>query len=43
MARVEAVVDATQDPPQVIFLRDLTELGHGFTATLLSTGRGSTK
>jgi len=43
MARVEAVVDGSQDPPHVIFLRDLTELGHGFTPTLLSTGSGSTK
>jgi hypothetical protein len=39
MARVEAVIDATQDPPQVIFMRDLTELGRGFSASLLSTGR----
>ncbi len=43
MARVEAVVDATQDPPHVMFMRDLTELGPGFTATLLSTGTGSTR
>lgn len=43
MARVEAVIDATQDPPQVIFRRDLTELGRGFSALLLSTGSGPTK
>ena len=43
MARIEAVVDATQIPPRAIFVRDLTELGHGFTATLLSTGAGSTR
>jgi hypothetical protein len=43
MVRVEAVVDATQDPPQVIFMRDLTELGRGFSAALLSTGSGPTR
>ena len=37
MARVEAIIDGTQDPPQVIFMRDLTELGRGFTAMQLST------
>ncbi|MBI3862597.1 MAG: hypothetical protein HY290_11960 [Planctomycetia bacterium] len=36
MARIEAIIDATQDPPQVIFLRDLTEMGRGFSASLLS-------
>jgi hypothetical protein len=35
MARVEAIIDGTQDPPQVIFMRDLTELGRGFTPTQL--------
>jgi hypothetical protein len=35
MARVEAVIDGTQDPPQVIFMRDLTELGRGFTPAQL--------
>jgi hypothetical protein len=39
MARVEAVIDATQDPPQVVFMRDLTELGRGFSASLLTSGR----
>jgi hypothetical protein len=43
MARVEAVIDATQTPPQVIFMRDLTELGRGFSQTLLTTGSGSTR
>ena len=37
MARVEAIIDGTQDPPQVIFRRDLTELGRGFTPAQLST------
>jgi DNA uptake protein ComE-like DNA-binding protein len=31
MTRVEAVIDATQVPPQVIFFRDLTELGSGYS------------
>jgi hypothetical protein len=35
MARVEAVIDATQIPPQVVFMRDLTELGRGFSNSLL--------
>jgi len=43
MARVEAIVDASQDPPQVIFMRDLTELGRGFSAALLTTGSGPTR
>lgn len=43
MARVEAVVDGTQDPAQVIFMRDLTELGRGFSAALLSTGSGPSR
>lgn len=36
MSRVEAIIDGTQDPPQVIFMRDLTELGRGFTPSQLS-------
>lgn len=28
--RVEAIVDATQNPPQPIFFRDLTDLGRGY-------------
>lgn len=43
MARVEAVIDATQDPPQVIFMRDLSDLGRGFTPQLLMSGAGATK
>ena len=43
MSRVEAVIDATQTPPQVIFMRDLTELGRGFSSTFLSTGTGNTR
>jgi hypothetical protein len=43
MARVEAVIDATQTPPQVIFMRDLTELGRGFSPALLTTGTGATR
>jgi hypothetical protein len=39
MARVEALIDATLDPPQIIFMRDLTELGRGFSASLLTIGR----
>jgi hypothetical protein len=39
--RVEAVIDATQKPPQVVFMRDLTELGRGFSAQLLTTGAAS--
>ncbi|MGE5192524.1 MAG: general secretion pathway protein GspK [Deltaproteobacteria bacterium] len=42
MARVEAVIDATQIPPQVVFMRDLTELGRGFSNSLLpSTAQAS--
>lgn len=43
MARIEAVIDATQTPPQVVFMRDLTELGRGFSAQLLTTGTASKK
>jgi hypothetical protein len=43
MARVEAVIDATQTPPQVIFMRDLTELGRGFSPAMLTTGTGATR
>ena len=35
MARIEAVIDATQIPPQVVFMRDLTDLGRGFPNSLL--------
>jgi hypothetical protein len=43
MARIEAVIDGTQYPPQVIFQRDLTDLGRGYTAQLLTTGAGATQ
>jgi Type II secretion system (T2SS), protein K len=39
-ARIEAVIDATEDPPAVVFMRDLTDLGRGFSAQLLTTGSG---
>lgn len=41
MARVEAVIDATQIPPLVIFKRDLTELGRGFSGGMLTSGAGA--
>lgn len=34
-ARVEAVIDASGETPQIIFLRDLTDLGRGYPASLL--------
>jgi hypothetical protein len=37
-SRIEAVIDATQFPAQVVFLRDLTELGRGYSPQLLTTG-----
>ena len=40
VVRIEAVIDATQDPPHVLSLRDLTELGRGFPATLLGASGG---
>ncbi|MCH7988250.1 MAG: general secretion pathway protein GspK [Planctomycetes bacterium] len=36
MARVEAVIDATQQPPRLIFQRDLSDLGRGFTQSQLN-------
>ena len=33
MARAEVIVDATQQPPRVIFHRDLNDLGRGYTRT----------
>jgi DNA uptake protein ComE-like DNA-binding protein len=42
-ARIEAVIDATLDPPAVVFTRDLTDLGRGFSAQLLMTGAGGTQ
>lgn len=35
--RLEAMIDATQNPPRVIFQRDLTSLGRGFHPGLLSS------
>ncbi|MFQ5735212.1 MAG: hypothetical protein ACE5KM_25040, partial [Planctomycetaceae bacterium] len=35
VSRVEVLIDATQRPPRVIFQRDLTNLGRGFTAQQL--------
>ena len=43
MARVEAVIDATQTPPQIVFMRDLTELGRGFSGNALTNGTGATR
>jgi type II secretory pathway component PulK len=37
-SRLEAVIDTTQDRPEVIFLRDLTELGRGYSSALLTIG-----
>ena len=42
-ARIEAVIDATQDPPEIVFMRDLTDLGRGFSPQLLTTGTGGTQ
>lgn len=42
-ARIEAVIDATVDPPTVAFMRDLTDLGRGFSPQLLTTGAGGTQ
>ncbi len=37
-ARIEAIIDATQIPAQVVYLRDLTDLGRGYTPHILSLG-----
>ncbi|MBI5758850.1 MAG: general secretion pathway protein GspK [Planctomycetales bacterium] len=37
-SRLEVVIDASQQSPQVIFLRDLTELGRGYSSALLTLG-----
>ena len=29
--RLEAVIDASEDVPKIVFLRDLTELGKGYS------------
>ena len=36
MTRIEAVIDASQLPPRVLSVRDLTELGRGFSPEQLS-------
>ena len=36
VTRVEAIIDATQNPPQAIFFRDLTDLGRGYTLPVVS-------
>ncbi|MCX7397814.1 MAG: type II secretion system protein GspK [Planctomycetales bacterium] len=33
--RLEAMIDATKSPPRIVFQRDLTHLGRGFTPALL--------
>jgi hypothetical protein len=33
--RLEAMIDATKSPPRIVFQRDLTHLGRGFTPSLL--------
>jgi hypothetical protein len=33
---MEAMIDATKNPPRVIFARDLTSLGRGFHPGLLT-------
>ena len=38
-SRIEAMIDATQSPPRVIFQRDLTLLGRGFHPSLLIPGQ----
>lgn len=35
VTRIEAVIDSTHFPPQPVFLRDLTDLGRGYSPSLL--------
>lgn len=35
VVRIEAIVDATQNPPQPIFFRDLTDLGRGYSLPVI--------
>ena len=35
VTRLEAMIDGTQNPPRVIFQRDLNDLGHGYSRTQL--------
>ena len=41
ICRVEAVIDASQNPPQVIFQRELTDLGQGYPRSMFSTAAGA--
>jgi hypothetical protein len=40
VARVEAVIDATQLPPRIVFHRDLSSLGPGYRSSQLSGATG---
>ncbi|MGQ0634316.1 MAG: general secretion pathway protein GspK [Planctomycetaceae bacterium] len=40
-ARLEAILDGSKAYPEILFLRDLTDLGRGFSTSLLSAGSGS--
>ena len=40
LTRLEAVIDATQAPPQIVLVRDLTGLGWGYTSQQLNLGTG---
>lgn len=35
VARVEAVIDATQNPPKIVYQRDLSDLGRGYSPSQL--------
>jgi hypothetical protein len=35
VSRVEAILDATADVTKVLFMRDLTDLGRGYSQTML--------
>jgi hypothetical protein len=37
--RTEAIIDATESPPKVIFQRDLSKLGKGYTQAMLLDGQ----
>ncbi len=39
--RLEAMIDGTENPPRIVFQRDLTSLGRGFHPSLLTPGQGS--
>lgn len=38
VSRIEAVIDATQTPPRVVFFRELTDLGRGYSPEQLGLG-----